>query len=106
MNNFFVNKVKVLRQNLPNDTGDPLALTRRLMSERQCSFKFSSVHPDEVNKIIENLKNSKSCGIDNIDTYIINPTSHGISESYCPTGGVFKTPPRKSRKESFWTPYC
>ena len=71
MNNFFVNKVKVLRQNLPNDAGDPLALTRRLMSERQCSFKFTSVHPDEVNKIIENLKNSKSSGIDNIDTYII-----------------------------------
>ena len=71
MNNFFVNKVKQLRQNLPRNVGDPLALVRKLMRTRNCSFEFKSVHPDEVNEIIKNLKNSKSCGTDNIDTYII-----------------------------------
>jgi hypothetical protein len=29
------------------------------------------VHPDEIKKIILDLKNSKSCGMDQIDTFII-----------------------------------
>ena len=71
MNNFFINKVKLLRRNLPRNAGDPLALVKRLMSNRRCNFSFKCVHPDEIDKIIDNLKNSKSCGSDNIDTYII-----------------------------------
>ena len=71
MNNFFVTKVRLLRANLPRNVGDPLVLVKRLMTNRKCSFNFKCVHPDEVAKIIENLKNSKSCGSDNIDTYII-----------------------------------
>ena len=35
------------------------------------TFEFSPVGPDTVNTIISNLKNSKSCGIDNIDSYIL-----------------------------------
>ena len=79
MNDFFINKVKLLRQNLPRNTGDPLVLTRRLMRKRQCSFQFRSVHPDEIKKIIKNLKNSKSCGTDNIDTYIIKLASEELT---------------------------
>ena len=32
---------------------------------------MKSVHPDTVKKVILSLKNSKSCGVDNIDTFII-----------------------------------
>ena len=32
---------------------------------------MSSVHPDQVKKIVLGLKNSKACGVDKIDTYII-----------------------------------
>ena len=71
MNNFFINKVKLLRRNLPRNAEDPLALVKRLMSNRRCNFSFKCVHPDEIDKIIDNLKNSKFCGSDNIDTYII-----------------------------------
>ena len=71
MNDFFVNKVRRLRENLLRNPGDPLALVKRLMGARECRFQFNSVHPDETDKIIANLKNSKSCGSDNIDTYII-----------------------------------
>ena len=71
MNNFFVSKVRLLRSNLPRNAGDPLALVRRLMANRTCCFSFKPVHPDEVAKIIDNLKNSKSCGSDDIDTYVV-----------------------------------
>ena len=71
MNTFFVNKVRLLRENLPQNAGNPLTLVQKLMENRTCSFSFKCVHPDEVSKIIDNLKQSKSCGTDNIDTYII-----------------------------------
>ena len=41
------------------------------MMDKTTTFSMASVHPDTVRKIILGLKNSKSSGIDNIDTYII-----------------------------------
>lgn len=71
MNTFFINKVKNLRKNLPTNVQDPLVLTRRMMKNRKCNFSLQSVHPDAIKKIISNLKPSKSCGLDDIDTYVI-----------------------------------
>ena len=71
MNSFFINKVRLLRENLPRDAGDPLILVKKLMQHRTCSFSFKGVHPDQISKIISNLKTSKSCGTDDIDTYIV-----------------------------------
>ena len=42
-----------------------------MMRGRHISFSFLPVHPDLVAEIISGLKNSKSCGLDNIDTYIL-----------------------------------
>ena len=42
-----------------------------MMKDRVSVFSLSCVHPDTVKKIILSLKNSKSCGIDSIDTYIL-----------------------------------
>ena len=36
---------------------------------------FKSVHPDEIDKIITNLKATKYCGVDNIDYYLIKLAS-------------------------------
>ena len=41
------------------------------MKKRKCSFKFKPVSQDQVLKIVKNLKNSKSTGLDNIDTNTI-----------------------------------
>ena len=71
MNSFFVNKVQNLRANLPASDLDPLSQVQNLMQHRTCSFHFRPVHPDEVSKIIDKLKSSKSTGMDGIDTYII-----------------------------------
>ena len=43
------------------------------------------------------------------NSYIIllNPTSHGVSDSVAPMGGSLRgPPPKKSRKETFLTPCC
>ena len=42
-----------------------------MMKDKNATFSFNCVHPETVKKIILDLKNSKSCGVDNIDTYIV-----------------------------------
>ena len=46
MNSFFINKVQNLRQNLPQNPGDPLHLVQKLMRNRTCNFSLKPVHPD------------------------------------------------------------
>jgi hypothetical protein len=70
-NSFFVNKVKQIHENLPAKTADPLDKLRFLMRNRSCSFQLRPVHPDTVEKILASLKNSKSCGLDIIDTFTL-----------------------------------
>ena len=71
MNNFFVDKIATIRQGLPSQTDDPLRTLQKIMKDRNTVFSLSCVHPDAVRKIILSLKNSKSSGVDTIDTYII-----------------------------------
>ena len=71
MNTFFVEKVRNLRQNLPQSLSDPLKPVEKLMKHRKCKFTLKSVHPDEVLKLIDKVKSTKSCGSDNIDSYVI-----------------------------------
>ena len=78
MNEFFVNKVANLRSNLPPNNGDPLFWIRNLMQGRKCSFRLKSVHPDDVLRIISNLKSSSSCGLDTIDSKIIKLVKHQL----------------------------
>ena len=71
MNTFFINKVSNLRQNLPQNPGDPLRPVQKLMENRTCSFKLASIHPDDVLKILSNLKKSSSCGSDEIGSCVL-----------------------------------
>ena len=71
MNNYFVTKVIKIQENLPTQTDDPLKTLKKVMKNKNTVFSFEAVSPDTVREIISGLKNSKSSGIDNIDTYII-----------------------------------
>ena len=71
MNEFFINKVRNLRADIPACRKDPFERLQSLMANRNCVFSFKAVHPDEVKKVIDNLKNSKTCGVDNIDSFVI-----------------------------------
>ena len=70
-NHFFLDKITLIRENLPAPVIDPLAVIRSLMAGRKCSFSFSAVHPDNIDKVISGLSNSSSFGLDQIDTYTI-----------------------------------
>ena len=78
MNRYFISKVNRLRQGIPDNNSDPLELLRQTMSRRNCSLHLRPVHPDEILKIITNLQNSKSTGLDYIDTYTIKLIAHDI----------------------------
>ena len=71
MNNFYIDKIRRIRENLPPITGDPLKKLKTMMKDNRSIFKLLPVHPDLVEKIITELRNSKSSGLDNIDTYIL-----------------------------------
>ena len=66
MNEFFIDKIKEISRQLPEKLFDPLATLKKLMHNRTCIFQ-----PEIIDQIISNLKNSKSSGVDHIDTYII-----------------------------------
>ena len=68
MNTFFTGKTRRLRNELPPPTSDPLQILKSMMEGKTSSFSLKAVHPDQVLKIIKELKNSKSTGIDYIDT--------------------------------------
>ena len=73
-NQYYKDKVKEIRSKLPAK-GDPTAGLRKLIEERPYprtqGLVLKAVSPFQVNKIICELKNSKSSGLDQIDTYII-----------------------------------
>ena len=71
MNRYYVKKVQTIRQDLPPPSMDPLRPLRRMMSGCPTTFQFTPVSPSSVSKIISNLKKSKSCGLDEIDSYIL-----------------------------------
>ena len=68
MNQYFVSKVKNLQKKLPRRKNDPLQYLKSAMKNRKCSFKLRAVEQDEVRVFIKNLKNSKSTGLDYMDT--------------------------------------
>ena len=64
MNKFFIDKVKSLRQNIPQVDRDPLREMKEAMQLRQSKFKLQPVTVEEVAKLIKSLKSSSATGID------------------------------------------
>ena len=71
MNNYYIDKIESIRASLPTCNEDPLKKLKMIMSNRKSTFSALPVHPDLIGHILSNLKNSKSSGVDNIDTYIL-----------------------------------
>ena len=71
MNSYFVSKIAKLIENIPRNGDDPLKKIKHIFKNKESKFHLRSVHPEEVLSVIGNLKSSKSCGLDNIDSYII-----------------------------------
>ena len=78
MNAVFINKVRLLRDGIQANNTDPLKTLQETMQDRTCVFELKPVRPEKVLEIILGLKNPKSTGIDNIDTYVIKLVSNDI----------------------------
>ena len=68
---------------MPAQKKDPLSTLRQRMHGRSRPFSPTPVTPDQIEKIISNLKNSKASGIDMIDTYIIKLIKAEIVPAVC-----------------------
>ena len=82
-NNYYIEKVKCIRRNMEDKGRDPLEVLRRRLVGNSATFSCNPIGPDQVDKIIRNLKNSKASGIDYIDTYILKITRPFIVPSIC-----------------------
>ena len=51
----------------------------QLMEGKDCCFKLQAVHPDMILKIITSLGNTKSCGVDNIDSFILKLAKYELT---------------------------
>ena len=71
MNNYYITKVNDIRNALPPPSVDPLGPLKRMMYGCPTKLNLNPVHPDMIDKIIGELKDSKSCGIDYIDSYVL-----------------------------------
>ena len=82
-NEYYIRKVHTIRNGLKIVDRDPLDTIRSLLEGNEASFSTQAVTPDQVDKIISKLKNSKSSGLDNIDTYILKLAKNAIVPSVC-----------------------
>ena len=71
MNEFFINKVNQLRDRISVADSDPLEKLREFLQDKNCTFSLKPVSPEEVNEIVTGLKNTKSTGMDFIDTWVV-----------------------------------
>ena len=77
-NEYFIDKVAKIINEMPNPVSDPLCKLKSLMAKRTCSFDLAPVYPDRVDKIICSLNNSTSFGMDEIDTSTIKLVKNEI----------------------------
>ena len=77
MNEYFVDKIEKIVENLPVSNFDPLKslLVKKFNLN---PFHLKAVHPDKVEKIIAGLKNSKTAGVDFLDTTAIKMISKDV----------------------------
>ena len=82
-NRYYIDKVRTIRQSMPPQKKDPLYSLKQRMHGRLQPFSLDPVTPDQVDKIISKLKNSKASGVDMIDTYILKLVKPIIVPAVC-----------------------
>ena len=79
MNRFFLQKIQILRNSIPDNNEDPMSKLREAMRGRQCEFSIKKVCQSDVLKTIKGLKNSSATGTDYIDTKSLKLVAEIIS---------------------------
>ena len=82
-NRYYIDKVRTIRHNLPDQGRDPLNVLKDILQENTAKYSTQPVEAAQVDMIIRELKNSKASGVDNLDTYILKLTREWIVPSVC-----------------------
>ena len=88
MNEFFLEKVRNIRIGIPH-LGNSFTECKSIMKSKTCKLGLSHVSLSKVNKLLKNLKNTRSTAVDELDNYcvkisadiITRPLHHVISLS-------------------------
>ena len=79
MNEFFVNKVDQIRKSIPF-VPNSFNKCYEIMRGKQCKLWLQHVPLGKVTSLLKRLKNSKSTGIDGLDSYILKVSAELISQ--------------------------
>ena len=79
MNDYFIDKVRSIRENMAA-VPENLVECVRLMMGKRCSLTLNHVTIATVKKLIKSLKNSKSTGVDELDNYSVKLSAEHIAE--------------------------
>jgi hypothetical protein len=71
LNEYFIEKVKKLRESLPQPTYDPIEVLKKIQPMVTSEFKIVSATDDDILKIIKEANNSNSTGQDKISMNFI-----------------------------------
>ena len=103
MNEYYIKKISDIRTALATTNIDPLGVLKKMMNGCSTKFQLQPVHPELVDKIIRNLKNSKSCGLHHVDTSILKLAREELTPAITQivnlsiTNAVFPTPYKRSK---------
>ena len=78
MSGFFVSKVVKLQSRIPVSNSDPTEKLKEVLLNRGCMFSLRPVSPVEIEKIVAGLKNTKSTGMDYVNTWVIKLVAREI----------------------------
>ena len=70
MNQFFIDKIKVIRQNMATVVFN-MAPCMQIMKDKRCKLSLSHVGVAKVEKLLRSLPSSRSTGIDGLDSYSV-----------------------------------
>ena len=94
MNNYFIEKIRTLKEKIPVNSEDPLKLLKRAMKNWEgrrniTEFELRDITLNELNEILRELKNTTTMGFDGLDAMtlklaapdIIKPLQHVLNTS-------------------------
>ena len=70
INNYFIMKVKLIRQGIAV-LGNQFTKCKEVMDNKDCKLSIRYVSLKKVNKMLKNLKNSRSTSIDELDNFCV-----------------------------------
>ena len=77
-NKYYIDKVRTIRESLEGQNNDLLKVIKDILGDNQATFSAKAITPDQVDKIIRDLKNSKASGMDSLDVNFYPLCKRGI----------------------------